>query len=212
MKKSLVIFDMDGTLIDSSLTISNSINHVRKNLYLEPLPHEQIISKINDHSIDPAKYFYASPNGFTTDHHRWFNEYYTKNHASELRLYDGVKDMLEWLDDRGIKIALATNAYHQSTVESLSNFGIDGYFDAVVCVDDVKEGKPAPDMLYKILDITNIDKESAIFIGDGPRDEEAADNAGIDYLMVDWGFTKHDNTKSVISNIPELITKLKSFA
>ncbi len=210
MKKSLVIFDMDGTLIDSSRTIANSINHVRKNMDLEPMSHEQIISKVNDHSISPAAYFYEAE-AFEPIHEKWFNEYYTQNHANELALYPGIYDLLAWLKGRGVKVALATNAYRISTLESLRHFGIEQFFDAVACADDVRTGKPAPDMLYKILLELDKTNEEAIFVGDGPRDEDAAEAAAMDYLMVDWGFTEHSQDKSVIGSVAELREKLAEY-
>ncbi len=207
MKKSLVIFDMDGTLIDSSRTIANSINHVRQNMGLSPMSYEQIISKINDHSISPAEYFYEV-DAFEPIHEKWFNEYYTQNHATELALYPGIYELLVWLKSRGVKVALATNAYRISTLESLRHFGIEQFFDAVACNDDVRTGKPAPDMLYKILLDLDKSNEEAIFVGDGPRDEDAAEAAAMDYLMVNWGFTEHGRDKSVISSVPELQERL----
>ena len=207
MKKSLVIFDMDGTLIDSSRTIANSINHVRKQMDMEPMTHEQIISKVNDHSISPAAYFYEAEQ-FEPIHEQWFNEYYTQNHAQELALYEGIYALLSWLKEQGILIALATNAYRISTLESLRHFGIESFFDAVVCADDVRRGKPAPDMLYKILLSLDKSNEEAIFVGDGPRDEDAAEAAAMDYLMVNWGFTEHGRDKSVIGSVGELREKL----
>jgi len=207
-KKSLIIFDMDGTLIDSSRTIANSINHVRANLSLEPMTHEQILSKVNDHSISPAKYFYEI-DAFEPIHERWFNEYYTKNHATELALYDGIYEMLESLKKQGVMIALATNAYRISTLESLRHFDIEHFFDSVVCADDVKHAKPYPDMLHKILLDLDATNEQSIFVGDGPRDEDAAEAAYMDYLMVDWGFTEHSTDMKVINSVSELGDILK---
>ena len=209
MKKSLLIFDMDGTLIDSSRTIANSINHVRAQMDLAPMPHEQIISKVNDHSISPAAYFYEIE-AFEPIHEQWFNEYYTQNHARELTLYDGIYALLSWLKEQGTLIALATNAYRISALESLRHFGIDSFFDAVVCADDVRRSKPAPDMLYRILLALEKSNEEAIFVGDGPRDEDAAEAAAMDYLMVDWGFTEHSRDKSVISSVAELRERLET--
>ena len=207
MRKSLVIFDMDGTLIDSSRTIANSINHVRRNMGLNPMSYEQIISKVNDHSISPAEYFYEI-DAYEPIHEKWFNEYFTQNHANELALYPGIYELLQWLQDHKVKIALATNAYRISTLESLRHFGIEHFFDMVVCADDVRRGKPYPDMLYKILESLDKTNEEAVFVGDGPRDEDAAEAAYIDYLMVDWGFTEHSRDKSVISTVAELKERL----
>ena len=192
----LIIFDMDGTLVNSSITIANAINHVRRQLGFEPMDAERILRHVNDPSIDPARFFYHAPR-FDRDHERWFSEYYTRNHDKELVLYDGIRELLEALKERGFKLAVATNAYRKSTIESLTHLGIFVFFDAIACYDDVHKGKPYPDMLLKLLEELHVPKEKALFIGDGPRDEMAAKRAGIDYLMVDWGFTDHDHDRAI---------------
>jgi len=201
MRKKLIIFDMDGTLVNSSVTIANAINYVRGQLGFEPMAHHHILERVNDHTINPAQHFYHAKQ-FERDHERWFSEYYTANHAKELVLYEGIEKMLHELKAKGYLLAVATNAYRRSTIESLKHLGIEALFDAVACYDDVYRGKPHPDMLLKLLKELKVAKEEALFIGDGPRDEMAAKRAGIDYLMVDWGFTKH--TKKAIGTVAEL--------
>jgi len=197
VSQKLIIFDMDGTLVNSSLTIANAINYVRKNLGFEPMEQETILRMVNDHTLNPAKTFYYA-DAFDADHEKWFSEYYTKNHENELVLYEGIKELLESLKDDGHALAVATNAYRGSTIESLTHLDIHDYFDALACYDDVPQGKPHPDMLYKILDELDYSKEKALFIGDGPRDEMASKKAEIEYIMVDWGFTDHsDAVRSV---------------
>jgi phosphoglycolate phosphatase len=203
MQQELIIFDMDGTLVNSSITIANAINYVRKQLGFDPMDAQYILERVNDHTINPAQFFYHTPK-FEHDHERWFSEYYTKNHDRELILYDGVKELLETLKHKGFKLAVATNAYRRSTIESLTHLGIYVLFDAIACYDDVYKGKPYPDMLFKLLEELDITKEKALFIGDGPRDEQAAKRAGIDYIMVDWGFTEHAHDKKVVGSVEEL--------
>jgi len=181
---------MDGTLVDSSMTIAGAINYVRKNLYLPPMEPQKIIEKINDHTLNPALHFYGTDR-FKKDHERWFSEYYSRYHTQELRLYDGVGDMLTALKARGAKLAVATNAYRISTIESLSHLGILDLFDTVACYDDVARGKPHPDMLLHILEHLDMYSKEAIFIGDGSRDAMAAKEASVDFWMVNWGFSDH---------------------
>jgi phosphoglycolate phosphatase len=196
--KKLIIFDMDGTLVNSSLTIAKAINYVRKNLGFEPMVEVEILKRINDPDIEPAQYFYHAK-AFDKDHEKWFAEYYSKNHDKELELYVGIRELLVILKEKGYKIAVATNAYRRSTLESLSHLEVLDIFDAIGCYDDVPQGKPHPDMLYKVLDELGCSIEDAIFIGDGPRDEMAAKSARMDYIMVNWGFTEHDDAvRSVV--------------
>lgn len=204
MDKKLIIFDMDGTLINSSITIANAINYVRNNLGFEPMEQEYILRLINDHTINPAQTFYHAK-AFDRDHERWFSEYYTKNHQNELVLYNGIKEMLENLKERGHNLAVATNAYRGSTIESLTHLDVDHYFDGIACYDDVPRGKPHPDMLHKLLDELSHSSHEAIFIGDGPRDELASQRAEIDYIMVDWGFTDHTDAVRSVDDLHKLL-------
>ncbi len=197
---------MDGTLVNSSVTIANAINYVRKQLYLPPMDPELIIRKINDHNLNPAQYFYKTDH-FESVHETWFSDYYSKNHQKELVLYDGIREMLVSLKQKGMYLAVATNAYRVSTIESLTHLEILDLFDAIACYDDVKRGKPYPDMLLKIVDELSIGLDEALFIGDGSRDEMAAKNAGIDYMMVNWGFSDH---KDAIHDVATLYKKISS--
>ena len=199
MKKA-VIFDMDGTLVDSSVTIVNAINHVRGRLNLEPLETDLILEKVNDPDLNPAMYFYEVP-AFTPQHEAWFSNYYTENHERELQLYSGVEKLLKSLKSKGFKLAIATNSYRGSTIESLSHLKIIDYFESLACYDDVGRGKPAPDMLIKNLKDLEIDAEDTVFIGDSERDLLASKSAKIDYIMINWGFSDY---KDAIHNIDEL--------
>ncbi|SFZ98709.1 Predicted phosphatase [hydrothermal vent metagenome] len=194
-------------MVNSSLTIANAINYVRKNLGFEPMDPNKILKMVNDHSINPAKTFYHAE-AFDSDHEKWFSEYYSKNHKQELVLYDGIEDLLHTLKSEGHALALATNAYRVSTMESLTHLNILDYFDSIACYDDVANGKPSADMLYKILEELNYSNNRSIFVGDGPRDEMASKNANIPYIMVDWGFTEHINA---VRTVPELKDKLLYF-
>ena len=207
--KKVIIFDMDGTLIDSSITLVNAINHVRKNLKLKPMSQDDILSKLNDHRVNPAKYFYNA-DSFKAEHEIWFSEYYKNNHKRELRLYSGVKELLDWLKERGYILAIATNAHRNSTRQALIYLDIENYFDVVVCGDEVRYSKPYPDMLLKILYKLKLEPKDALFIGDGERDQEASKNANIDYIMVHWGFSDHKQDDAVAS-IKELKEKILEF-
>lgn len=203
-KKQLIIFDMDGTLVNSSLTIANAINYVRKNIGFEPMEQAYILRHVNEPDVNPSQFFYHA-DSFDADHERWFTEYYTKNHENELVLYDGIKELLERLKNNGHKLAVATNAYRQSTLQSLTHLDVHDIFDGIACYDDVAQGKPYPDMLHKLLDELEHTRDEALFIGDGPRDEQASVKADIDYIMVDWGFSENANAVRTVSDLEKLL-------
>jgi len=203
----LAIFDMDGTLADSSVVLANAINYVRAKLDLEPLDKDIIIEQINNPKCDLARFFYNLEE-ITQEHEEWFKDYYSANHDKDLVLFDGIKEMLDRLKQNGIKLAIATNAYRSSTIEALKHLKIDNYFDAIVCYDDVQEPKPSPEMLLNLLDYFKEDRKNAIFIGDSQRDYLASKSAGIAFILVDF-VNKKDNPIDVARKIEEYF-KIKS--
>ena len=202
----LAIFDMDGTLTDSSKLLANSINYVRGKLNLKPLPKEDIIREINNPECNLAKYFYNKEQ-IEPIYEEWFKEYYSKYHNLELELYDGVEEMLKALKNRGVKLAIATNAYRDSTLEALKHLGILELFDDIACFDDVKEGKPSPKMLFKLLNNFNLKNKEALFIGDSQRDELAAKAADIEFIKVAFG----SNLKDAIDKPQEVLRKIEEY-
>jgi phosphoglycolate phosphatase len=204
MKKTLAIFDLDGTIQDSSLAIVGAVNHVRKALGLDPMEEEIIIKNINNTSINQAKFFYES-NSFSPVHSNLFLEFYHQNQDNLIRVYNGVKELLEELKANGCTLAIATNAFRSTVIKSLKKMDILDLFDEVVCGDDVIEAKPSPEMLEKILKSLKKSPKEAIFIGDGERDLLAAKRANVDFIMVNWGFS---NYKNAINSVEELKKEL----
>jgi len=202
----LAIFDMDGTLTDSSTLLANAINYVRGKLNLEPLPKDIIIEQINNPECDLAKFFY-NVDRFEPIYEEWFKEYYSKYHDLELELYDGVEEMLKTLKSKGVKLAIATNAYRDSTMEALGHLGILELFDDIVCFDDVKEGKPSPLMLFKLLDNFKLTYKDAVFVGDSQRDELAAKAANIEFIKVAFG----SNLEGLVNRPSEVVRKIEEY-
>ena len=205
--KKLIIFDMDGTLVDSSVTIVNAINYVRSKVNLQALDKDLILTKVNDPALNPALFFYEAEN-FSADHEAWFSQYYTNHHEQELELYSGIKELLEELKTLGYKLAIATNAYRNSTLQSLGHLNILEYFESIACYDDVGRGKPAPDMLEKNLEDLQLKAKDAIFIGDSERDLLASKSLNIDYLMVNWGFSDYKDAIHCIEELKNRILEL----
>ena len=202
--KKLIIFDMDGTLVDSSVTIVNAINHVRSKLKLEVLERDLILTKVNDPELNPALFFYEAET-FSSEHETWFSEYYTNNHEKELELYKGINKLLKELREKGYKLAIATNAYRGSTLESLKHLKVLNYFESIACYDDVGRGKPAPDMLEKNLKDLKVKASDAIFIGDSERDLMAAKSLNMDYIMINWGFSDYEDAIHTVDKLKEKI-------
>ncbi len=203
-----IIFDMDGTLIDSSDVISNSINHVRHKLGLRPLIKEDILKVVNDIHTPSPLYFYESEE-FLPEHITWFQDYYTLHHEDEVKAYDGVIEMLQRLQEKK-SIALATNAYRISALQILKHLDMEKYFQIIVCGDDVKRSKPYPDMIEKIMSHFNSHKERVVVVGDSVKDKESASRAGVKSILVNFGFTDSvDNSLTSVVDLEKVLLGVK---
>lgn len=196
----IIIFDMDGTLIDSGTSITNTVNHVRENLGFERMEKNYILEKINDPSINAAKFFYGTDD-FTEQQKVLFEEHYNANCLNDLELYDGIAKLIDDLNSE-FTLAIATNANSVFARKMLGHLGIEKYFKSVLGYDSVVNPKPHPEMVNKILNAHDIKKENAQLIGDSHKDIMAATNAGVDSVLVNWGFSNHD--KDAIESVDEL--------
>ena len=208
-KKELIIFDMDGTLINSGNVITNTINFVRTNIGLDTMPKDELLFNINNPDINASEFFYGT-SAFTDEQTVLFNDYYNNNCISDIILYDGIKDMLENISEHFI-LTIATNASVEFANKMIKHLNIDKCFDFVVGANCVPNPKPHPDMLLKTINKFKINKQNSILVGDSHKDTRAANAASIDSLLVNWGFTVHDN-EIAISNTKELTNKLLDLA
>jgi phosphoglycolate phosphatase len=198
------MFDMDGTLIDSGFAITNTINYVRENLGFERLEKDYILEKVNEPHINSAEFFYGTKE-FTEQQTKLFEEYYNEHCLTDLILYDGISELIADLKGE-FTLAVATNANSLYAKKMLDHVGIGDNFSTILGYDSVKNPKPHPEMVNKILNKYSIANTNAQLIGDSHKDIIAATKAGVDSVLVNWGFSNHE--KDAIETIEELETKI----
>jgi len=206
--QKIVIFDMDGTLIDSRKDITLSINYVRKqNHALEPLSEEFVVESINKDERNLAYLFYGTKNYEDRDR-ELFEKHYKEQCTQNVFLYDGVLETLDILKGNGVRLFVATNAPTKFAKIMLKSLSIDSMFDMIVGADMVKVSKPDPEMIHKILNFCQFDKmkDKAWMIGDSSKDIKCAQNADIDALFATWGFSAKSEYKSNIKTPKEIIS------
>jgi len=205
MKKQLIIFDMDGTLINSGDVITNTINFVRMNLGLEKIQKDLMLTQLNNPDINSAEFFYGTSE-FTDEQTELFTKYYDENCTKEISLYDGIYELLEDLKQKGFILSVATNASADFAIKMLKALDIYKFFNFVVGANMVEHPKPKPDMLELTLKQLDIDVKDSLLIGDSLKDTRAAESINMKAILVNWGFSKYENE---ISNIDELKKELK---
>ena len=194
-----VIFDMDGTLINSANAICEAVNEIRKDLNLEPLPHAFIVQTINTPGKDWAKILYNIENFSHSSFKEGFERYFVKHYKQSVVLYDGVLGVLQWLKARNAYLAIATNAPQASLNAVLERHGILPFFDKVLGISLGIEPKPHPMMLDLIRDEVRALK-NCVFVGDSLKDKEAAKNAKMPFLWAKWGENSTLNSKNLNKN------------
>ena len=196
---------MDGTLVNSGTIISNTINHVRVNVGLEPMPKNILLENINNPHINPSEFFYETKE-FTNKHSNLFEAYYDKHYLESIELYDSISLLLEKLKSENYILSIATNASSEFAIKITQHLDIFKYFDYIIGYDNVKEPKPAPDMINKTMLKLGFESSKSILVGDSQKDLLSAKSANIDSILVNWGFSNHQT--DVCNNTDELYNKI----
>ena len=167
-----VIFDMDGTLLDSSRAIEISVNNTRRELYgLAPLQKNFIVHTINDPSKNAFLEFYGKTEA-STEELAFFEKEFVSNYRDFAVLYEGIEDLLHSCKKAGFFLAVASNAPSYTLSAILEKTGVRRLFDLVVGADEQMPSKPNPAMLLHV--IARSPHKNAIFLGDSKKDELAA--------------------------------------
>lgn len=202
----IAIFDMDGTLIDSGLDITISINHVRSQCYsLEPLSVQEVVDAINAPERNLTEIFYekSTYEQGARDH---FEEHYYEQCIQNVVAYDGIHELLKILQDHNVVMGVATNAPSIFAKRMLNHLGLDPYFKLIIGADNVESPKPHPQMIHHHLGHYQYRSgtDNAWMIGDNSKDIEAASRAGIHSIFAAWGFSPNGKGDYVASS-PESI-------
>ncbi|MBS4235283.1 HAD family hydrolase [Campylobacter vulpis] len=201
-----VFFDMDGILIDSANAISAAVNEIRAELKLNPMKREDIMRIINTPQIDWAKELYEMKNFNHSSFKEGFEKYFIKHYQQSVVLFEGIKEILDFLKEQKCYLAIATNAPQSSLTQILNKHNILPYFDKVLGVSVGIEPKPSPMMLNLLKE--EAPYQTSLFIGDSAKDKEAAQNAKIPYYHAKW--YEKELKENEFGNSKELLVFLKN--
>lgn len=188
--KKCIIFDMDGTLVDSSVGITGSINHVRSHLGLSQLEKEELVRYINDPNEHLPTRFYKTPD-YDPEHKALFTAHYLEHCTHALAMYEGIDIALEALASKAM-LTVATNASDFFAEKMLAHCGIGHLFERIVGANTYGVSKPDPRMLLELLEEYSIAPRDAILVGDSLKDAYAAKSAEIPFVYVTWGFGSYN--------------------
>jgi pyrophosphatase PpaX len=184
MRFPVVLFDLDGTLIDSGAMILASFRHATRTVLAREIPDEALLAYVGGSSlaeqmraIDPARVddLVASYRAHNEPLH------------DELQPCAGIVDVVDRLRDEGRRLGIVTAKRRVTVGLAFRVLPLAHLFDAVVASDDVERNKPYPDGILRALDLLDARPEEAAYVGDSPFDVEAAKRAGVHAVAVGWG-------------------------
>jgi len=224
VQKLTILFDLDGTLIDTAPDLMNAHNHVMKKYGYETKSTKDIRKLVGKGSASligrsvwgQAKKEFGQVNdqGVKKEMVKEFIDYYGKNIAVESKLVNGVLEFLNWAKNNNISMGICTNKQEYLSVNLLKQLKIYDYFEYVAGSDTFDYCKPDPRHLTNVIEIMQGDIKKSLMIGDSETDADSAKTAGIPFILLEDGYTekkvseiRHDYLIKDFVNIEEIIKK-----
>ena len=192
-----IIFDLDGTLINTIVDIANSVNAVLEDYGYNTYTIEEVQKKVGHgfkQLLKDALPANAS-NELQVEAVEKFMYYYDKFYADNTHPYDGIIDMLRGLQERGIKIAINTNKHEEYARILVSELFKDINFVDIRGQLNTRPIKPDPYNANIIIEEMGLDKSKVIFTGDSATDIKTGNNLGVSTIGVTWGYREVDELK-----------------
>jgi phosphoglycolate phosphatase len=187
----LIIFDLDGTLLNTIEDLANSVNYALEQHHFPTHPIDSYnffvgngVNKLLERALPEAKRSADMISMLKVDfikHYSVHSEEYTKS-------YNGISELLQKLYKDGFQLAVASNKIHSATVELVNRFFPEIKFTAVFGQRDGFPVKPNPGILEEIIEIAGVEKSEVLYVGDSGVDVATAYNAKVPFVGVLWGF------------------------
>ena len=224
MINKAILFDLDGTLVETAPDLMSAHNHVMEKYGFEKKPLSDIRYLAGRGA---ATMLMRSANSRNTKTENKINEktqkemttefidFYSKNICKGSVINPGVIDYLKWCKDQKIHLAVCTNKMEHLTIKLLKEIKLYDYFDFIAGADTFNYRKPNPQHITSILEILNIRIENSIMIGDSETDAEASKAAKVKFILVKGGYTEknynqifHDHLVDSFKEIKDLSKKI----
>ncbi len=209
------MFDLDGTLVDSVPDLTVALNHMLEEVPLASVTENQVRAWVGNGAVRLVERALTHCEKVTdadvlpsfVDR---FKYYYGQHAAVKTRLYSGVLPLLQYLRDHQIPMAIVTNKPREFVPAILSSLFVDHFFSHIIGGNDFARCKPAPDQLLACLEKFQCDPQYAMMIGDSRNDIQAARQAKVPVVAVDYGYNHGqpivaEKPDRVVSALTELI-------
>lgn len=204
----LVMFDLDGTLMDSVPDLAAAVDKMLMLLGREPAGIERVRDWVGNGSRVLVRRALAGglqhegvANELADEALALFMQAYSGGHTLTA-VYPGVRDCLDWLRERDIKLAIITNKPAQFIEPLLEEKGLAGYFQWLIGGDTLPQQKPDPAALFYVMDKADVAPADALFIGDSRNDVRAAKAAGVPCVALSYGY---NHGEPIVNEAPALV-------
>ncbi|UII55573.1 pyrophosphatase PpaX [Cytobacillus spongiae] len=206
-----VLFDLDGTLINTNELIIASFLHTLENYYPNRYKREDVLPFMGPTLIET---FEAINKDQVEEMVQTYREYNLANHDQLVTEFEGVYETVKVLSEKGYKLAVVTTKMLNTALRGLKLTGLDPFFEVVVALDHVEKAKPDPEPIYKALDLLGSKPEEAIMVGDNHHDILGGKNAGTKTAGVAWTIKGREHLMSfepdvMLEKMPDLLYVLE---
>ena len=214
MKYKAVLFDMDGTTLNTLGDLTDAVNHTMRTFGLPELDENRCAHLLGNGARHLIRG--AVPENITGEEFEKTLAFYVDYYDSHCRIktapYDGVIDAMNALKTQGIRMAVISNK-PDGAVQQLSEEFFTGLLDISVGESERVRRKPNPDAVLWSISSLGLEKQDCVYVGDTEVDLKTAENAGIDSIAVTWGFRSVEElqaagAKTIVSSASELLEKL----
>jgi phosphoglycolate phosphatase len=218
-QKLTILFDLDGTLVDTAPDLMNAHNHVMQKFGYESKSNHEIKSLIGKGAgtmIGRSLWHSAKMElkKIKEKMVKEFVDYYGKNILIESKLINGAKEFLEWCKNKNISMAVCTNKQENLAIDLLTKIGIYNFFEYIAGCNTFNYCKPDGRHLTNVVDIVGGDLKKTIMIGDSEVDGLSAQNASLPFVLLEDGYTdkkvneiKHNHLIKDYVNFEKIIEK-----
>lgn len=201
MKPKLVIFDLDGTLLDTIDDLKEAVNHAMSLRGFPTFTRDEVMAMVGHGARNLMRQ--ALPVGYKDDDmvdaaYNDFKAYYITHIDVYTKPFPGIQNLLAKLHQEGIMLAVASNKFQEGTEHLIKEFFPKIPFVAILGGRPDFPLKPDPEIVSEVLRKAGVEKEDAVMIGDSDTDMETATNSGVMGIAVNWGYRDMSSNENIL--------------
>ncbi|RPG44032.1 MAG: HAD family hydrolase [Gammaproteobacteria bacterium TMED112] len=192
-KNSAVLFDLDGTLINSGLSFLKIVNELKEEESQDPVSF-QIVREFSSRGASLVlKNAFPDASDEKIDTLKFkFLKRYTQIMTSDIHVYEGVEELLNFLTEKNISWGIVTNKSAKYTLPIIEKLKWHNQTNAIICPENVHQTKPDPEGILRALNLLDASVETSVYVGDHERDIQSAKNANVKSVACTYGYYQSD--------------------